>query len=145
MSNAECAGYARVRNPRSVELRVSARLENLAVVRTVIGALATAEDLDLDAVADLRLAVDEACTRLIRSTTPDATLVMVVDPGIDELVVDVSTTSTADDILTPGSFSWHVLTSLTDEVRLFRDGAELGGPGPVVGISLMTRRVSSAR
>ena len=53
-----------------VEMRVSARLENLAVVRTVIGALATFEDLDLDAVADLRLAVDEACTRLIRSTTP---------------------------------------------------------------------------
>ena len=72
MSNAESAEYARARNPRSVEMRVSARLENLAVVRTLIGALATAEDLDLDAVADLRLAVDEACTRLIRSTTRSA-------------------------------------------------------------------------
>ena len=35
---------------------------------------------------------------------------LVVDPRVNELVVDVSTTSTADDILTPGSFSWHVLT-----------------------------------
>jgi serine/threonine-protein kinase RsbW len=145
MSNAESTAHAHAHNPRSVEMRVSARLENLAVVRTVIGALATAEDLDLDAVADLRLAVDEACTQLIRSTTPDATLVLVVDPRLNELVVDVSTTSTADDILTPGSFSWHVLTSLTDDVRLFRDGAEINGLGPVVGISLTTRRVSPAR
>ena len=66
MSNAESTEHADARNPRSVEVRVSARLENLAVVRTLIGALATSEDLDLDAVADLRLAVDEACTRLIR-------------------------------------------------------------------------------
>ena len=145
MSNAESTAHAHAHNPRCVEMRVAARLENLAVVRTVIGALATAEDLDLDAVADLRLAVDEACTQLIRSTTPDATLVLVVDPRVNELVVDVSTTSTADDILTPGSFSWHVLTSLTDDVRLFRDRAELNGLGPVVGISLTTRRVSSAR
>ena len=145
MSNVESVDPDDARSLKAVELRVTARLENLAVVRTLIGAVGTFEDLDLDAVADLRLAVDEACTQLIRSTTPDATLVLVVDPRVNELVVDVSTTSTADDILTPGSFSWHVLTSLTDDVRLFRDRAELNGLGPVVGISLTTRRVSSAR
>src|SRR6185369_9812078 len=66
------------RSPRSVEVRVAAKLENLAVLRTVVGAVGTYEDLDFDSVADLRLAVDEACTRLIRSATPDATLVLVV-------------------------------------------------------------------
>ncbi len=145
MSNAESTEHAHARRPRAVEVRVSARLENLAVVRTLMGCLATFEDLDLDAVADLRLAVDEACTRLIRSTSPDATLILVVDPRVDELVVDVTTTSTAQDILPPGSFSWHVLTSLTDDVRVIQDGAELEGVGPVVGISLTTRRVSPAR
>jgi anti-sigma regulatory factor (Ser/Thr protein kinase) len=145
MSNAKIAEHGPGRSPRSIELRVSAQLENLAVIRTVIGALAAFEDLDLDAVADLRLAVDEACTRLIRSTTPDATLRLVVDPRVDELVVDVSTTSTAAEVLTPGSFSWHVLASLTDDVHVFHDGAELEGVDPVVGISLTTRRVSPAR
>ena len=67
------------RSAGAVEFRVAARLENLAVLRTLIGAVATFEDLDFDAVADLRLAVDEACTRLIRSAAPDATLVVVVD------------------------------------------------------------------
>ena len=44
-----------------------------------------------DAVADLRLAVDEACTWLIRSATPGATLVVVVDPPEEEVVVAAST------------------------------------------------------
>ncbi|MFN8227907.1 MAG: ATP-binding protein [Mycobacterium sp.] len=142
MSNAMSA-----RSPRSVEVRVAAQLENLAVVRTVIGALATFEDLDLDAVADLRLAVDEACTRVMKATTPDSVLVVVVDPRPGELVVDVCAASELDveEVLAHGSFSWHVLTSLTDDVQVFNDGIELGGAGPVVGISLTSRRASSAR
>ena len=142
MSNAMSA-----RSPRSVEVRVAAQLENLAVVRTVIGALATFEDLDLDAVADLRLAVDEACTRVMKATTPDSVLVVLVDPRPGELVVDVCAASEldAEEVLAHGSFSWHVLTSLTDDVQVFNDGIELGGAGPVVGISLTSRRASSAR
>ena len=87
------------------------------MLRTLVAAMGTFEDLDFDAVADLRLAVDEACTRLIRSAVPDSTLVLVVDPRDDEVVVDASTTCKSQDILTPGSFSWHVLSSLTDEVH----------------------------
>jgi len=132
-------------NPRGVELRVPALLENLAVVRTMIGALVAFEDLDLDAVADLRLAVDEACTQLIRSAAPAATLVLKVDPGADELVITASTVSADPDaeVITPGSFGWHVLSSLADEVRTFQDGEDI--QAPVVGIALTTRRVSSAR
>src|SRR5689334_24317601 len=93
------------RSARSVELRVAAKLENLAVLRTLVAAVGTFEDLDFDAVSDLRLAVDEACTRLIRSATPDSTLVVVVHPREDEVVVDAATTCQSADILAPGSFS----------------------------------------
>jgi len=129
---------------RSVELRVAAKLENLAVLRTLVGAVGTFEDLDFDAVADLRLAVDEACTRLIRSAVPDSTLLLLIDPRDDAVVVDASTTCKTSDILAPGSFSWHVLSSLTDEVHTFQDGQ---GPaeGRTFGISMMTRRASSLR
>jgi len=128
----------------SVEFRVAARLENLAILRTVIGAMGTFEDLDFDAVADLRLAVDEACTRLIRSALPDATLVLKVHPQDDAVVIDASTRcDKSDDILTPGSFSWHVLSSLTDDVRTYRDGSASGGQ--VCGISMTARRASSLR
>ncbi len=43
---------------------------------TLVGAIGTFEDLDFSAVAVLLLAVDEAYTRLIRSATQDATLVV---------------------------------------------------------------------
>jgi serine/threonine-protein kinase RsbW len=133
-----------LRGDRSVELRVAATLENLAVLRTLVAAVGTFEDLDFDAVADLRLAVDEACTRLIRSAVPESTLLLVVNPRDDAVVIDASTTCKSPDILAPGSFSWHVLSSLTDEVRTFEDGQE-AAEGRVFGISLTTRRASSLR
>ncbi len=128
---------------QSVELRVAASLENLAVLRTLVAAVGTFEDLDFDAVADLRLAVDEACTRLIRSAVPNSTLLVVVDPQPEFLCVRVSTTCDGPDILAPGSFSWHVLSSLTDEVTTFTDGTS--PDGQVFGIAMTTRRASSLR
>src|ERR1700753_1485273 len=131
---------------RAVELHVAARLENLAMLRTLVGAIGTFEDLDFDAVTDLRLAVDEVCTRLIRSATPDAILTVVVDPRDDELVVEASATCDNFDVVTPGSFSWHVLTSLADDVQTFHDdGREPDGGCGVFGVTLTTRRAGSQR
>lgn len=136
--------------PAAVELRVAARLENLAMLRTLVGAVGTHADLDFDAVADLRLAVDEACTRLIRAARPGAALVVVVDPTEDEVVVEVAAECDAGDaedtgeVVSPGSFSWHVLSSLTDGVRTFVDGATVAG-GRVVGMVLTTRRAGASR
>jgi hypothetical protein len=81
---------------------------------------------------------------LIRSAVPDSALLLVVDPRDDSVVIDASTTCKSPDILAPGSFSWHVLSSLTDEVRTFSDGH---GPADaqVFGISMTTRRASSPR
>ncbi len=102
MTDGGSQGSAHQRGGESaVELRVAARLENLAVLRTVVGAVGTFEDLDFDAVADLRLAVDEACTRLIRSASPEATLVVVVDAHDDVVVVEASTTCDTNDVVTP--------------------------------------------
>lgn len=126
---------------QAVELRVAARVENLAVLRTLVGAAATFEDLDFDVVADLRLAVDEACTALIRSAVPESTLVVVVDPRDDDVVITASTTCRGADVVEPGSFSWHVLTSLAHDVRTFTDG-ERADEAAVFGISLTARRAS---
>ena len=144
MADVENKNNGHQRGARSVEIRVPAQLENLAVVRTVVAAIGTFEDLDFDAVSDLRLAVDEACTRLVRSAVPNSTLVVNVHPTDQEVVVEVSTTCTSEDILTPGSFSWHVLSSLTDEVSTFQDG-QGAEEGRMFGISMTTRRASSLR
>lgn len=140
MTDAETQRTAESRGLAAVELRVAAKVENLAVLRTVVGAVGTFSDLDFDAVADLRLAVDEACTRLIRSATPGATLVVVVDPRDDVVVVEASTECETTDVVTPGSFSWHVLSSLTDDLQTFIDP-----DGVVFGITLTTRRAGASR
>lgn len=130
------------RGPAAVEVRVAAQPDNLAMLRTLVGAVGAMSDLDIDAVADLRLAVDEACTGLIRAAAPGAVLTVVVDPGEDAVVVRASTESAAADpaaVVAPGSFSWHVLRSLTDDVATF------GHDGGVVGITLTARRAGVSR
>ena len=145
MTHGESRRGGEKRGPAAVEVRVAAQLENLAVLRTVVGAIGTFSDLDFDSVADLRLAVDEACTRLIRSATSAATLVVIVDPRDDTVVVEASTTCDTDDVVTEGSFSWHVLSSLTDQVQTFHNGHGHSPDGIVFGITLTTRRAGSQR
>ena len=88
----------------------------------------TFEDLDFDAVADLRFAVDEACTRLIRSAVPDSTLLLVVDPRDDAVVIDASTTCKSPDIW-PRAASVGTCEFVTDEVRTFQEGGCRRGAG----------------
>ena len=128
-----------------VEFLVPARLESLAIVRTLVSALATLEDLDLDAVADLRLALDEAATALIRSAAPDSRLTITVRPRENDLWISVSAPCVEDDVLRPGTFSWHVISSLTDDVDTFRDGAEIDNPARVFGITMTARRLDTSR
>jgi anti-sigma regulatory factor (Ser/Thr protein kinase) len=139
------AEVERQRDDRAVELRVAPRLENVAVVRTLVGAVGTFEDLDVDTVADLRLAVDEACTLLVGSATPDATLVVVVAPCDTDVVVQVSAVCEPGDVMAPDSFSWHVLTSLADDVNTYRGDPETEDGSGVFGVILTTRRVDVAK
>jgi len=129
---------------RAVELRVTPRLESLAVVRMLVGAVATFEDLNVDTVADLRLAIDELCTQLVRCAAPDTMLTVVIDPHDDDVTIQASAAGDGADVLTPGSFSWHVLTSLVDDVQTYRDGREPGG-GEVFGVTLTARRGDAGR
>lgn len=145
MTDIDSDRVPRTCSERAVELRVTPRLESLAVVRMLVGAIATFEDLDVDTVADLRLAVDELCTQLIRSAAPDATLTVVVDPLEEEVTIQASAVGRGAEALAPGSFSWHVLTSLVDDVQTFRDGHDSSGVGEVFGVTLTTRRADSTR
>jgi serine/threonine-protein kinase RsbW len=127
-----------------VEFRLPARLESLAVIRTLVSALGTLEDLDLDATADLRLALDEACTALIRCAVPNSRLTVMVRPRANDLWVSVSAPCVDDNVLRPGTFSWHVISSLTNDVETFHDGAEVES-GRTFGITMTARRLDTNR
>lgn len=127
---------------QSVQIRVAADVGNLGVLRALVSATAVFEDLSADAVADLRLALDEAATQLIRCAQPAATLLVTVDPQPDTLILRASVAATRDaQVVEPGSFSWHVLQSLADVVETFTAADE---PGHNQGISLTMRRWSDA-
>jgi len=124
----------------AVEIRVAARLDNLALLRTVAAAIGAYERLDDVGVADLRLAVDEACTYLISLAVPNAPLMVVIDPTDVDLAVEVSVPGIDDHALSSGSFSWYVLNSLAEQVEPFHGGHDPADPDWLIGIRLTTRR-----
>lgn len=101
-----------------VELRIRALPDQLPVLRAIAAAVAIHEDFDLDAVADIKLAMDEVCTHLIVRATHEAVLICRLQYLESTLRVAVSTTTATPDTISPRSFSWHVLDALTDSVDI---------------------------
>ena len=75
-----------------IRLTLPARPENVAVVRHVLGALADALRLPTAVTDDMRLAVTEACTNVVRHAYPgdEGTIDVVVRPKGEALEVIVS-------------------------------------------------------
>jgi serine/threonine-protein kinase RsbW len=75
-----------------VKLTLPARAENVSVIRHVLGAFAEALRLSDDLVEDLRLAVTEACTNVVRHAYRNGTgpLEVVIAPSGHELTVVVT-------------------------------------------------------
>jgi len=75
-----------------IRLTLPARAENIALVRHVIGALAESLALPPKMVEDIRLAVTEACTNVVRHAyrDHDGPLEIVVEPQADCISVVVA-------------------------------------------------------
>lgn len=99
-----------------IELWLGADLVHLPIVRSVVATVATRADFDLDAIADLRLAVDEACSTLITRAVPGSTMRCRFTVTDEELRFTGSVHSTTDSAPSTKSFGWRVLTTLTDSV-----------------------------
>lgn len=113
-----------------VRITVPARAEFLHVVRTVVGSVAARHDLTIDAIEDLRIAVDEACAQLLSVHGGQVTVAI---SGTAEGVETVCTTD-ADVAAWPPegvrhSLATQVLQGLTDSVTW-----ELSATGPAVRV-----------
>jgi serine/threonine-protein kinase RsbW len=106
----------------AVELRVSAEPSQLSVIRAVAGTIAGQADFDLDAIADVRLAMDEACSFLIVRAKPNSTLSCSFQHSPAELRVSISTHTVDGEPSKPRTFGWYVLSTLTDSIGLEHDG-----------------------
>lgn len=85
----------------------------LGVLRTATAGLAARLRLSPNHIEDLRIAVDEACTMLLKVTSRRDDLHCRFEFGEDQLTIAVSTT-VIDDAQLPNlsSFEWHVLSGL---------------------------------
>jgi serine/threonine-protein kinase RsbW len=106
---------------RSVFVSVPPRSEFLALLRTVTGGVATRMQLPLDAIDDLRLAVDEAIAFLL-TTDPNASRVeMRLDPTDAELSATIGTDSPIE-LWPPHGYQetlpWRVISGLTDGAQM---------------------------
>ena len=121
-----------------LDVRVAGRLSALGVIRTLVAAHAAAAGLDPDAVAALKLAVDEACTALIVRLGPDgAPLDIAITRVADEFAIEISSGGIeVDDVL--DGFTGHVLNILADDVKSFRVSGGDGLPA-ASGLSMVVR------
>jgi serine/threonine-protein kinase RsbW len=99
-----------------IEIRLPATAVHLPVLRTLTADLAARLDFNLDEVADLRMAVDEACAGLVARAAAPTQLRCTFRMESDALWV-VASAHTVDG--TPparDTFGWRVLTALVDTV-----------------------------
>lgn len=132
------------RAPNNVEVRVAANLEQLSVLRAVAAHIAMREDFDLDAIADLKMAVDEVCSTLIMRASPGSTLTCRFQTHGDDITVRSTVLSDTDSTPSRESFGWRVLTTLTDTVNTWIAPASADPGGYLTHIELVKRRGSAS-
>lgn len=109
-----------------MELRLGADYTHLPIIRSMAGNVATRADFDMDSIADLRLAVDEACSTLINAAREDGTLVCRFSVGDAVLRFNATVPSAVAEEPSTGTFGWQVLTTLTDSVCSWIDTDTIG-------------------
>jgi serine/threonine-protein kinase RsbW len=120
----------------TVEITTPASAALIPTIRAVASDLAGRADFDLDAIADLRMAVDEACATLVDLAAPTTRLrcTFLLHSDHIEVVAEVRT-GRADSAVSTETFGWRVLQTLADKVSV-QYSPDPAGNGPTVGIRL---------
>jgi serine/threonine-protein kinase RsbW len=128
------------RRAERLELRVPITPTQLPAVRAMVGDLAMRMDYDLDAVEDLRLAVDEACAILALVSVGDAPLTVVFETSRTGLHIEAWVPTVEGKEVSRDGFGWAVLATLVDSVDAARStqAAVPGGDGAGSPVAVVT-------
>jgi len=129
----------------TVEVRTSASAALIPTIRAVASDLAARADFDLDAISDLRMAVDEACATLVdvAAVSSMLTCTFLVHPERIEVRAEVHG-GQVDAAVSTDTFGWRVLQTLADDVQALTTPGSAGN-GPIVGIRLDKRAGVASR
>jgi serine/threonine-protein kinase RsbW len=138
------AAPAGERRAERLELRVPTSRTQLPAVRAMAGDLAMRMDFDLDAVEDLRLAVDEACATLASVALGGSPLTVVFEVSREDLRIEAWVPTEAGVDVPRDGFGWAVLATLVDAVEAGPSdqvtvAAGNGSDSPVAVISLVKK------
>lgn len=107
----------------SVFISVPSRTEFIALLRTVTGGVATRMQLPLDAIDDLRLAVDEAVALLLTTSRGASRIEMRLHPTDAALTATIGTDAPIE-LWPPFGYQetlpWQVISGLTDGAQMAR-------------------------
>ncbi|CAM3051174.1 ATP-binding protein [Prescottella defluvii] len=137
-----CASTRKPENSGAViELRAPADASQLGPIRSVAASLAEQCGMTLDQIADLRLAVDEACSTLFRIALTGSEVVCRFRVSPDSLHFAACVATEGEDVDGPYErrFGWHVLRTLTDDLKLHRHHGNGDGAYSSVSISFTVR------
>jgi serine/threonine-protein kinase RsbW len=126
-----------------VELRLPAMAEQIPLVRMLTHGMVSRADFGLDAIADAKMAVDEACAQLVQLAELGTQLHCRFLQSASGLQVVVSARSTDPRPPSDRTFGWHVLTTLSRSVTAHCDVLPGGGAG-IVTIELELNPGTSA-
>lgn len=119
---------------KDIELKVSSRTENLSVIRDFIGANALEAGISITIVENIILAVDEACTNIIKHAyklSPEGEIIIKVNYDEEKFcvtIIDYGKSFDPDKIPLPdlqkyyrehrvGGLGIYLIKSLMDDVR----------------------------
>jgi serine/threonine-protein kinase RsbW len=112
-----------------ITVSVPARPEFVPVLRSVVAGVAARLDFPYDAIEDLRIAVDEACSQLLATGGGQASALRLrITPSRDG--IELVASSDARRVSWPPanaerSLAWQVIEALADRAAFEQDG---GGP-----------------
>ncbi|OZM70137.1 anti-sigma factor [Amycolatopsis antarctica] len=99
-----------------MEVRTDATPEVVPTLRTLAADLAMRLDFDLDAVEDLRMTVDEACSLLLPAAA-DGTLTCEFRWASGRVEVNVTVLADQPGLAQEDSLGWQLLTALATSAR----------------------------
>lgn len=128
------------RRGERLELRVPITPTQLPAVRAMVGDLAMRMDYDLDAVEDLRLAVDEASAILALVSVGEAPLTVVFETSRTGLHIEAWVPTVQGKEVPRDGFGWAVLATLVDAVDASRstESEVPGGDGGEAPVAVIT-------
>jgi serine/threonine-protein kinase RsbW len=132
---------------QDVEIRIHASPAHLSVVRTVATTMATRANFDPETVADVKLAVDEACSLLIGRAVDGAEIRCRCHVDFSELRFNATVLSRSVWVPEPSSLCWRLISALShsaltwvERLGVKRDGARTAGQ--LLHVELRRRRVN---